>query len=110
MGFLKLGRLTARIACPTDNPRGSSPLGAANTDLPSGRPVAGFSRAGPAPKRVKRRRELPASATVWPFRSRRRTPDREHPRIEIEPGYLARRAGKRRNISGDRRSAKSNVE
>ena len=25
-GFLKLGRRTARIACPTDNPRGSSPL------------------------------------------------------------------------------------
>ena len=28
--------------------------------------MAGFSRAGPSPKGVKRRRELPASATVWP--------------------------------------------
>ena len=37
-----------------------------NTDSPYGRPVAGFSRAGPSPKRVKRRWELPASATVWP--------------------------------------------
>jgi hypothetical protein len=45
-----------------------------------------------------------------PFRSRRRTRDREHPYIEIEPGYLARRADKRRNISGDRPSATSNVE
>ena len=37
-----------------------------NTDSPNGRPLAGSSRAGPTPKGVKRRRELPASATVWP--------------------------------------------
>jgi len=45
----------------------------ANTDSPYGRPMAGFSRAGPTPKGVKRRRELPASATVWP-RPRRPAP------------------------------------
>ena len=32
--------------------------------------MAGFSRVGPTPKRVKRRRGLPASATVWPRRRR----------------------------------------
>ena len=32
--------------------------------------MAGSSRAGPTPKRVKRRRGLPASATVWPRRRR----------------------------------------
>jgi predicted ATPase len=37
-----------------------------NTDSPAGRPWAGSSRAGRTPKVVKRRLELPISATVWP--------------------------------------------
>src|SRR5215470_16333335 len=48
-----------------------------NTDSPIGWPGAGFSRAGPAPKEVKRRRELPASATVWP-QPRRPAPAYSH--------------------------------
>ena len=39
--------------------------------------VAGFSRAGPTPKEVKRRRELPISATVWPH-TRRPAPAYSH--------------------------------
>src|SRR5215471_17806200 len=44
-----------------------------NTASPYGRAWAGFSRAGPTPKGVKRRLELAASATVWP-RPRRPAP------------------------------------
>ena len=49
----------------------------ANTGSPNGRPVAGFSRAGPTLKGVKRRRKLPLSATVWPH-SRRPVPAYTH--------------------------------